>query len=231
MIQFPQWQIHRGYWQEGVRENTLKAFKQAKQLGAEMVELDVQVSSDGVPHVFHDLTLKRFFKIDEKLKSQISENLLGLNIPRLRDVLESNEVPECLNIEMKSIDLFCFGFTHLICDEIKKHGSHKKVLLSSFNPMCLFWARFFLKGVPRALIVGDAPVLHRWMFWWSVRLADPHYLNARERLIDEKASRERLLSFGLPIMVWTVNEVKKAQQYLTRGAKSIISDLPPISKL
>ena len=40
-------------------ENTLEAFALAQQQGADGIELDVQLSKDGVPVVFHDESLKR----------------------------------------------------------------------------------------------------------------------------------------------------------------------------
>ena len=40
-------------------ENTLPAFRRAVELGAHMIELDVQLTRDGHPVVIHDLTLDR----------------------------------------------------------------------------------------------------------------------------------------------------------------------------
>lgn len=229
-MEFPTWQMHRGYWRQGIRENTLEAFKQAKLAGCSMVEMDVQLSRDGIPHVFHDYDLKRFFHIEKKLGSVSSEDLDGLNIPRLVDVMQSNQVPTYINVEIKSIDLLCYGATKKICAVIGENLNNKAVLISSFNPMVLFWARRFLPSTPRALIVGNAKDLLSWKFKWSVQLAQPDYINANYRLIDEQQSRDTLISYSLPIMVWTVNEPEKAAKYLSRGAKSVISDIPPPKK-
>ncbi|MFJ6108463.1 glycerophosphodiester phosphodiesterase [Pseudarthrobacter sp. NPDC092401] len=49
---------HRGD-QYGAPENTMAAFRQATALGADVIELDVQLSRDGVPVVIHDDTLDR----------------------------------------------------------------------------------------------------------------------------------------------------------------------------
>lgn len=43
-----------GYFAGGVRENTMLAFNTAAAQGADFVELDVQVTSDGVPVIWHD---------------------------------------------------------------------------------------------------------------------------------------------------------------------------------
>jgi glycerophosphoryl diester phosphodiesterase len=49
---------HRG-WQRRYPENTLPAIKGALDAGARYVEIDVQLSADGQPVLFHDRTLKR----------------------------------------------------------------------------------------------------------------------------------------------------------------------------
>jgi len=43
-----------GYFAGGVRENTMLAFNTAAAQGADFIELDVQVTSDGVPVIWHD---------------------------------------------------------------------------------------------------------------------------------------------------------------------------------
>ena len=40
-------------------ENTLSAFKKAIQFGCDSIELDVQLSADHIPVVFHDQTVNR----------------------------------------------------------------------------------------------------------------------------------------------------------------------------
>lgn len=47
---------HRGSKNEGYPENTLAAFAEGINAGADCIELDVWVSKCGVVHVFHDET-------------------------------------------------------------------------------------------------------------------------------------------------------------------------------
>jgi len=49
---------HRG-WRQHYPENTLIAFEKAIQAGAVNIELDVQLSADHIPYVFHDANLMR----------------------------------------------------------------------------------------------------------------------------------------------------------------------------
>lgn len=49
---------HRGY-ASNYPENTLVALDAAKQTGAEYIEVDIQLTSDGIPVLFHDRDLNR----------------------------------------------------------------------------------------------------------------------------------------------------------------------------
>lgn len=229
-MDFPNWQLHRGYWKKGVRENTMAAFQQAFASQCEMVELDVQISKDGVPHVFHDFSLKKFFHVDQWVNKTSSEDLKGLNIPTLQEVLESGLVPDYLNIEIKSIDIVAYRIARKVCDVIMQTKHDKKILISSFNFMVLHWVYKIMPDTPRAIIVGDGKYLCSWRFKMAFDWAHADYINCHYKLIDEKTTRDRLISFEKPIMVWTVNDISKAQYYLERGARSIISDEPPPPK-
>ncbi len=226
-MDFPKWQLHRGFWKEGIRENTMEAFRQAKLMECSMVELDVQRSRDGVLHVVHDWSLKRFFHVEQNVSQTKSEDLSGLNIPTLIEVLESDDVPKYLNIEVKSKGWWNYGISYELLKTLKDFNVNKKVLISSFNPMVLHWIKKLAPTVPRALIVGDPKVLRGRSFDWWMRLAEPHFINCHYKLIDDEYHRDLLLYYEKPLMVWTVNDHSKAQDYLRRGAASIISDLPP----
>ena len=107
-LEIPKWQVHRGYWKGGLRENTLQSFIAAKRLGAKMVELDVQLSRDKVSVVFHDWHLKKFFHVDALVEKTSWDDLRALNVASLEQVLRSEDVPEYLNIEIKSLDFYPF---------------------------------------------------------------------------------------------------------------------------
>lgn len=230
---FPEWQLHRGYWKSGVRENTMEAFKKAKEVGCEMIELDVQMSRDRILHTFHDYSLKKFFKIDKQIKQINSQDLLALNIPKLADVIESDDVPYYINVEVKTIDLWCRPIMERVCRLLRDFSGKKNVLVSSFNPMCLFWASYATPEIPRALIVGEKKVFNNWKFALSMKLARPQYLNVHYSLVDDSEVHEKLLSLNRPLMVWTVNNAKKALNYLqnTESVVSVISDLPTVKKI
>lgn len=50
---------HRACWFDGAPENSLKAISECTRLGVDLVEIDVRVTADGVPVLFHDATVDR----------------------------------------------------------------------------------------------------------------------------------------------------------------------------
>ena len=70
------------------RENTLPAFERAIALGADYVELDVQVSADGELVVCHDVDLGRLTPLSGPLRTRTAAELREVGIPTLAEALE-----------------------------------------------------------------------------------------------------------------------------------------------
>ncbi|MFJ6209993.1 glycerophosphodiester phosphodiesterase [Lysinibacillus sp. NPDC092081] len=97
-------------------ENTLKAFEKALELGADGIELDIQLSKEGIPIVYHDPQLSRLVGINKLVNECTIEELVSFKlgkpwrrlfstykIPTFDVVLawaNSQQLP--LNIELKS---------------------------------------------------------------------------------------------------------------------------------
>jgi hypothetical protein len=57
---------HRGYWAEpGVPENTIAAFYRAYEIGADLIEVDVRLTKDGIPVACHDDFLYRLYDVTD----------------------------------------------------------------------------------------------------------------------------------------------------------------------
>ncbi len=102
---------HRGAPQ-GVPENTIPAFERAVQLGADAIELDVRLSKDGVPVVFHNFYLDgrtdasgavfaHTFTELRELQLVGGESSDECRIPTFREVLERFAGRLGLEIELK----------------------------------------------------------------------------------------------------------------------------------
>src|SRR5699024_9339752 len=113
---------HRGAKDEAP-ENTVPGFEQAVESGVDMVEVDVQLSADGVPFLFHDDTPDRTTDVDEVFPdrtddpitsftweelqqldagSSFGEGFAGTSIPSLDDVALTVAPDVGVDIELKA---------------------------------------------------------------------------------------------------------------------------------
>jgi len=69
---------HRGY-SGRYPENTLLAFEAAYQHGARYMELDLQLSSDRVPILHHDISLKRMSGVDLDIRDTKAKQVKAMN--------------------------------------------------------------------------------------------------------------------------------------------------------
>lgn len=76
--QYPIIAGHRGF-SLCYPENTLRAFEEAAKLGVDMVELDISMSADGIPMLYHDDLL-------EKKSAPLAGNITGFTREELRQV-------------------------------------------------------------------------------------------------------------------------------------------------
>jgi glycerophosphoryl diester phosphodiesterase len=135
---------HRGLHQSHKKspENSMAAFKLAVEKGFG-IELDVQLSKDRVPVVFHDYTLIRICGVDKKVCDLTLKELQELRlytsneqIPTLESVLNlvDGKVPLIVEFKVESHDTS-------VCDVVAPMLDKYKGLycIESFNPLALMW--------------------------------------------------------------------------------------------
>ena len=137
---------HRGLHDDGTEapENSMEAFRRAVEAGYG-IELDVHITRDGVPAVFHDDTLTRMCGVDLEIEKQTYDELRqytlgdsGEHIPRLSEVLEMVAGRQPLIVEIKSDrkDVSCCAAVDRL---LRTYGG--AYCIESFNPMVLLWFR------------------------------------------------------------------------------------------
>lgn len=133
-------------------ENSLRAFQKAVDAGYG-IELDIQLSKDGVPVVFHDFTLKRICRAEGKVEDYTYEELQQFSlcnseqkIPRFQDVLAlvDGKVPLIVELKIEGSNLG-------ICEAGDKLLSDYKGMycIESFNPLGVRWYRKNRKDIVR----------------------------------------------------------------------------------
>ncbi|NUN06678.1 MAG: glycerophosphodiester phosphodiesterase [Bdellovibrio sp.] len=223
----PPYQGHRGYWQAGAQENTMSSFQAAARRGLKMIELDVQLSKDEVPVVFHDYDLKRLGGLEKVVhECTVQELKNAADVCTLEDVILATDVPRLINIELKTKAIFDNVLEVKVAEVIRRHRCADRVLLSSFNPLSLRRLSRLLPEVPRALLASkeDEPenkIYLRQM--WLAPYAQVHLLHLDHNYIDV-ASLKKWQKRDIPVALWTVNDAEKAEMFLKAGALSIITD-------
>ncbi|WP_413293622.1 glycerophosphodiester phosphodiesterase [Bdellovibrio sp. HCB185ZH] len=223
----PSYQGHRGYWKGGAQENSLASFKAAKERGLQMVEMDVRLSKDGHVVVFHDDDLKRIIGDARRVEDVTAAELERIaNIPTLREVLLSKDVPPFLNIELKTNKSTDRSLEAKVVRVIHETESASRILFSSFNPLAIRELHRLLPKVPRALLATkEKDPTNR---WYLKLLVLAPYIHANILHLDHRfVSTEDLRKYvkrGIPVSFWTVNEQSRADELLANGAQSIISD-------
>lgn len=136
---------HRGY-SEVYPENTLAAFAGAVDIGVDYIELDVQMTSDGVIVVFHDNDLKRITGQEGRIADYTYEQLQQMDagswfqadyeeerIPTLQETLELIRDSRCnVYLEMKDIG-DREGFVEQTLKIARQCGMEKRCLFASFQ--------------------------------------------------------------------------------------------------
>ncbi len=152
-------------------ENTMAAFQKAAEIGAEGIEFDVHLSSDGELVIIHDETLDRTTNLTgyvkdhsaQKLKtadagSKFSYEFLGERIPFLMDVFDWAKGNALLmNIEIKTDKLAYEGIEQKIIDSIRQYGMENRVILSSFNHQSIEKVKMLAPDLERALLFEGLP--------------------------------------------------------------------------
>jgi Glycerophosphoryl diester phosphodiesterase len=221
------YQGHRGYWKGGKQENTMESFSAALERGHQMVELDVRLSKDQVPVLFHDDDLNRLAHRSEHVADLTAAELKQYaQAPSLEEVLGHSHWNLFFNIELKTDKAFDGTLEEKIAEVIQRTGTAKRILFSSFNPLAIYRLSKLLPQIPRALLVTDEDHERNKIYLRRMWLAPFVNLNALH--LDSQyvtpADVARWKKRGVPVALWTVNDTAKANDYLKSGAISIISD-------
>ncbi|RLG78945.1 MAG: glycerophosphodiester phosphodiesterase [Thermoprotei archaeon] len=204
-------------------ENTLKAVEYGIKVGADVVEVDVRSTRDGVLVVFHDQDLLRLTGINKRLRELeypwIEENVRvkGEHIPKLDEVLEAVKDRVCLFVEVKEPDT-----TRKVVKTLLQHRILGSTALISFYDEALVEARSIAKNIVTGLIYSKPPGRVLDAKKLGAKIALPHY-----RIASAKAN-SLVHRLGLKVVVWTVNSEKDALETYRKGADGIASDYPDL---
>jgi len=225
---------HRGASRQAP-ENTLAAFALAERLGADGIELDVQLCATSEAIVFHDESLGRTTGFAGLVSETPWETIRALDagarfdarfagerVPLLEDALAATKL--LVNVELKCDRADDRGLTATVLRAVRRTASASRVLLSSFNPFCLLRARAQEPSLPRALLFErDASFLLR-------RGLSAPALAAVARHPEDGLATDRAVARwrkrGYAVSPWTVDDPVRAVALHRAGATGIITNVP-----
>lgn len=220
-------------------ENTMTAFNKALRLGVRFIELDVMLSADGQPFIFHDENLKRttngrgeFGRVNADYLQSLdaglwfSKQFQYEKIPTLLTVLEwllANDVHA--NIEIKPYPGTMEQTTVAVLTHLNRYWPADKTLplISCFDRAALTLCRSLSPEMPLAFI------LHEWQDDWlqNARKLDCFSIHL-SHFIATKARVQAIKAEGYRVFVYTVNRLRLAQKLMGFGVDAIFSDYPDL---
>ncbi|QXQ10125.1 glycerophosphodiester phosphodiesterase family protein [Paeniglutamicibacter sp. Y32M11] len=228
-------------------ENTLSAVMAGSQSGADFVEIDVQLSSDGVPFIFHDDTPARTTNVEDIFPerandpitsfswdelqqldagSYFSEAFTGQRIPHFDAVADSLTGNTGVFIEIKS-PAKSPGVEKVVSDALVQDTEWNELLRGGKIEVLGFDAesnkRFaaLAPEVPLQQLTGSVPSAEVLSDYASY--ADSFGTSYRT-LTAEGAARVKAAGLGLG--VYTVNSTEAADASLELGAERLTGDFP-----
>lgn len=220
---------HRGA-RHNLPENTLRAFEGALREGADGIEFDVRMSSDGELFISHDDALhvegaSRPVSLSRLSSAQLRALRLksGEPVPTLDDVLDFHRSTQCLiNVELKGN---LPAPLYLARKAIEKLRLHKTpgVLVSSFHLLQTLAVSRALPEVPTGyLFEENQKFLSRFP---PYRLLGARAVHPQASLASTEAVH-RFIARGTIVNVWTVNDPALASALSERGVDALITDSP-----
>ncbi len=234
---------HRGA-SSAAPENTLMSFLLAFMQGADGIEADLQLTSDGHLVAFHDedmrrtagsslrvsrTTLSRLRELDAgRLKGKKAQ---GQKVPTLEEIIALVPDGKLLVLDIKS----GVETIPVLAEQLKKSSFPlEQVRLASFEVPVLMAAKETLPEAPRLLLSE-----RRWTDRKQCWLPEARMLQVAAKgvdavgvsldtrsLQDEPDVTSLFEEAGLETHVWTVNRIPNARRFADLGVASIITDYP-----
>ncbi len=205
-------------------ENTLRAIKRALELGADLVEVDVQLSRDGHVVVIHDESVDRTTNGRGYVKDMTLDQLrkldagLGEKIPTLEEVLDIIKDKAILIIEIKAPEA-----VEKVVRTVEEKEMTEKVIVSSFSQDTVKRVKMLNPKIKTGLIFPFHPLK-------LAQLATEAGVEVFfSKYVDKTMVREAHKQ-GLTIYPWTIDDLEEAKRLLGMEVDGISTNKPDLLK-
>ncbi len=234
--------------------NTMEAFSLGLKQGADIIELDVHLTKDGVVVVSHDDTIDRMtngtgaikqLTLDELRRYDFGYKftpdngqtypyrLKGVTIPTLEEVFQ--KFPRVrVNIEIKQDEP---PMELMVWDLVRKYQMEDKVLINAFSAIPgKRWDKLSngrtAMGANRTDMYKFAGFYLTYLDWLYRPVVDAFQLPTSQKLgplrisLDTPRLINRAHELGIKVHYWTINDEETMRRLIQLGADGIITDYP-----
>lgn len=232
--------------------NTREAILEAKNSLVEGIEIDVRLSKDKIPFLYHPEQLETLtnckgvpedylwveLKHCKYSKQTTNKDSHLLSLDEVLDLVDNDKF---IFLDIKERGVFNKEFASIIADAINKKQLNDSVIVESFNPIFLTYLRLISRDI---LIMLDftqdgkasaeeaqdqydkIPWLLKQPFMQKQfrRIVRPDILGPRWNLPTDEL--KRLYKHGYPIIAWTVDDVSTAKELFYAGVIGLQSNRP-----
>lgn len=212
-------------------ENSLSAIRQAIEDGADFIEIDVRLTADGVPILWHDRDMQRIFGVDDTIAQVYLDQLLELDagswfspdfagerVVTLQEAIDEVRGRARLYVDLKP-DLLSKGLTHSVVKLLQSNGIVDQSVLAAAYPSVLREAKSLEPALQTTLlaqfVVG--PLDHSAF----------DNLGLRHNRVSAATVAEAHRK-GYELHVWTVNNPAEMGRFIDMGVDNIITDRPDL---
>ena len=220
---------HRGYLIKKP-ENTVASFLEAIKIGAQAIEVDVVKTKDNKIICSHNHYLykgkKLLGEVSKMEYSYIKKAITAYKLkndnkpmPELTTVISQIPNETKINIEVKTRVLTDILIVKELVRIINDNNIANKVLVSSFNPLALWYTKWLDKNIRTGFLYENPK------FLFLKNIIHPDCVHPKESLVTKnlvKHCKDR----GLSINVWTSNNNTSIDWLSKLGVDGIITDNP-----
>lgn len=222
-------------------ENTLTAFKLAIDQGADGIELDAKLTSDGHVVVMHDQSVDRTTNGSGAIKSLSLNQLKQLDagsklpplyrseeIPTLDEVFDEVGQQIMINVELTNYSSPIDDLPDRVAALVKEYNLQEKVMLSSFNIIALLRARNLLPKTPLGLLtfagLASLTIKSRLLHFSPLFAINPSYKDVTKNLVITAHQQ------NFKVYAYTVNQSKDMRQVIEAGVDGFFTDDPLLGR-
>ncbi|SES43068.1 glycerophosphodiester phosphodiesterase [Salipaludibacillus aurantiacus] len=236
--------------------NTLEAYRQAEELGVDVIEFDIHMTKDGHLVAIHDdsvdrttdregkvndLTLEEIQSLDaghyfKDLEGEYSYRGQGVFIPTVEQIF--NDIQDMdWNIEIKATNdpALYEEISSQLWSLIKEYGLEERVLIASFDQQIIDKIIDISEG--EALVSGGRQEVTRFVIFHKLFLnslyvpkVDAIQIPVEENIFNLKDKKliQGARNRNMAVYYWTINDQEEMEKLFDLGADGIVTDRPDL---